>query len=119
MKQRIRLTEGQLHKIIKESVRNVLREGADFYDFNEILERNGWGYHNFYDVTRKTDGRTGTRYELSKNSFRGEKPVPFETLKDELIQTFGEGTYFADGTHRYAPELNSHSVVIWDDAWDD
>ena len=30
MKRKVRLTEGDLHRIIKESVKRVLREGGDF-----------------------------------------------------------------------------------------
>lgn len=42
MKQRIRLTESDLHRIIKQTVKRVLRETRDFEEFDdEFVDKNG------------------------------------------------------------------------------
>ena len=50
MKKRIKLTEQDIHKIVKETIKNVLNE-SDVYDYDanyEQLIRNE--IHNLYDL---------------------------------------------------------------------
>jgi hypothetical protein len=53
MKKRIKLTEQDIHKIVKETIKNVLNESDDYdYDANyEQLIRNEM--HNLYDLEGK------------------------------------------------------------------
>ena len=53
MKQRIHLTEAQLNKIIKESVKNILNESIFDDDYEEIIPlydifRNGFTFDEYY-----------------------------------------------------------------------
>ena len=53
MKKRIKLTEQDVHKIVKETIKNVLNE-SDIYDYDanyEELIRNEM--HNLYDLEGK------------------------------------------------------------------
>ena len=53
MKKRIKLTEQDIHKIVKETIKNVLNE-SDVYDYDanyEQLIRNEM--HNLYDLEGK------------------------------------------------------------------
>ena len=69
MKQRIRLSESSLHRIIKESVRRILREGAfdvwgdapDYYPADEVGEGDTYRY-----VQTILGGKSGTWSHLKK-----------------------------------------------------
>ena len=53
MKKRIKLSEQDVHKIIKETIKNVLNE-SDIYDYDVIYEqliKNEM--YNFYDLEHK------------------------------------------------------------------
>lgn len=119
-KNRIRLTESQLHKVIKESVKKVLKEDIDtdnsfdFYDFVKILDNNGYAYSDYYDVKSK-DGRIGTRYRIETYPYNN-KTTDFETLKQDLINAGGADRFvFSQGTHKYAPEIKSFSIIMFED----
>lgn len=51
-KKTIRLTETDLHNIIKESVKKVLKEGENNYDpdYEELIKRE---MHNLWDLSEK------------------------------------------------------------------
>jgi len=116
MKKVIRLTESDLHRIVKNSVKRILKEENDFsdkeeydfYDFVNLLDENGWGYHNYQDVISK-DGREGTRFTLSTNG----KHTDFETLKNKILSFFPDAV-FGNAQHRYAPEIKYATVIIFD-----
>lgn len=110
---KIRLTESQLHKIIKKCINEA--QNVDFYEFVDLLERNGWAYSNYYEVSNKS-GQTGIRYELEKypNNLDGVKPVSVEELEQDLKNTFGDGVIISKGHYRYAPEIKNISVIILD-----
>ena len=53
MKQRIRLTESQLNKIIKQTVKNVMKENIFDEDYEEIVPlhdifKNGFEFDEYY-----------------------------------------------------------------------
>lgn len=54
MKQRIRLTESDLHRLIKESVKQVLKEGGHLYGKND----DGTPFTNSKDTWRGVKGTT-------------------------------------------------------------
>ena len=65
-----RITESQLRQIVKESVKKALKEAEEengealnFYDFVDILEKNGWNYSG-WQVVSNGQGQTGVRYKL-------------------------------------------------------
>ena len=114
MKKIVRLTENDIHRIVKKTVNSILKEGydtnkngqADFYDFVDILDKNGWAYDNYQDVVSK-DGRKGTRYTLSTNG----KHNDFEMLKNDILNAFPNAV-FGTAQHRHAPEINHQTVII-------
>ena len=56
MKKIVKLTESDLHNIVKESVKRILRETKNPYRLNEIV--NGWGLEKS-DVTWVNDSESG------------------------------------------------------------
>ena len=110
------ITESQLRKIVKESIKKVLREADEengealnFYDFVDILEKNGWSYSGYQEVSNK-QGQTGIRYRLY--------PERNASSADELIKQLQQAAVSPNGvipsrwSNRYAPEQNGLSVVI-------
>ena len=75
-KQLIRLTEGDLHRIIEESVKRILRE--------TIEEENGGGATSCANVMQTGGGKLGTNPEAGEYS----TAVPFEA-DDESTETHG------------------------------
>ncbi len=110
------ITESQLRQIVKESVKKVLREADEengealnFYDFVDILKKNGWSYSGYQEVSNK-QGQTGIRYRLY--------PERNASSADELIKQLQQAAVSPDGvipsrwSNGYAPEQNGLSVVI-------
>lgn len=110
------IKESQLRQIIKESIKKVLREADEengealnFYDFVDILEKNGWSYSGWQVVSNK-QGQTGVRYRLY--------PERNASSADELIKQLQQAAVSPDGvipsrwSNKYAPEQNGLSVVI-------
>lgn len=107
------MNESKLKRIVKESMNRVLKENKeqpDFYDFIDILERNGWSYSDFHDVQTK-DGRTGTRFIVYKDD---KSSSDFETLQQDLQKLFSDHVDFGIAQHRYAPEIKHRTVIILD-----
>lgn len=80
MKQRIRLTESQLHRVIKESVKRVLRESNELDDFEETAyDCNGVEIHEG-DIVVWTDpdGDRKVKYEV------------FGTPNSEMVQLWSK-----------------------------
>lgn len=110
------ITEAELKNIIAESIKKVLREADEengealnFYDFVDILEKNGWSYSGYQEVSNK-QGQTGIRYRLY--------PERNASSADELIKQLQQAAISPNGvipsrwSNRYAPEQNGLSVVI-------
>lgn len=110
------ITEAELKNIIAESIKKVLREADEengealnFYDFVDILEKNGWSYSGYQEVSNK-QGQTGIRYRLY--------PERNASSADELIKQLHQAAVSPNGvipsrwSNRYAPEQNGLSVVI-------
>lgn len=110
------IKESQLRQIVKESIKKVLREADEengealnFYDFVDILKKNGWSYSGYQEVSNK-QGQTGIRYRLY--------PERNASSADELIKQLQQAAVSPDGvipsrwSNRYAPEQNGLSVVI-------
>ena len=110
------ITESQLRHIVKESVKKVLREAEEengealnFYDFVDILEKNGWSYSGWQEVSNK-QGQTGVRYRLL--------PERNASSADELIRQLQQAAVSPDcvipsrWSSRSAPEQNGLAVVI-------
>lgn len=62
---RVRLTESQLHRVIKDSVKRVLREAEEWDDFGVAYDKNGVEIHEG-DMVMWVDPETGrkARYEV-------------------------------------------------------
>ena len=52
MKKRIRLSESDLHRIIKESVKRILKESEDFIPMGYKMVSNAFGYEMEVDSSR-------------------------------------------------------------------
>jgi hypothetical protein len=107
------LNESQLHRIVGKSMNRVLKENAnvpDFYDFIDILERNGWSYSDYQNVQTK-DGRSAKRYIVYKDD---KNSSDFKTLQQGLKNTFGDNVDFGIAQYRYAPEIKHYTVIILD-----
>lgn len=87
-------------------------EEFDFYTFNDILEKNGWSYNGSRDVHNK-QGQTGVRYVVHPDS---NDSTDFDDLVRQVQDAAGsEYTIIpSKGTHRYAPEIKSFSIVFLD-----
>ena len=71
MKKKIKLTEQDIHKIVKESLKNVLNE-SDIYDYDanyEQLIRNEM--HNLYDLEGKVPYSYRTEIHSMVNTLEG------------------------------------------------
>ena len=110
------ITESQLRQIVKESVKKALKEAEEengetlnFYDFIDILEKNGWNYSG-WQVVSNGQGQTGVRYKLY--------PERNASSAGELIKQLQQAAVSPDvvipsrWSNRYAPEQNGLSVVI-------
>ena len=112
-RRREKYNESKLRRIVGESMNRVLKENKeqpDFYDFIDILERNGWSYSDFHDVQTK-DGRTGTRFIVYKDD---KSSSDFETLQQDLQKLFGDHVDFGIAQYRYASEIKHRTVIILD-----
>ena len=100
-------------EVLTESEENDI-DSPSFYDFIDILDNNGWAYYDDQDVQSK-DGRKGVRFALERypNNGNGIRPVPVETIKDEILAVFPNAV-FSEGRHRYAPEIKNMSVILFD-----
>jgi hypothetical protein len=132
MKKRIRLTEGDLHRIVKESVKRVLREmkgddleGQDLYDYVDSLNLNGepdeeWSFDDWEQpedeyLTNPFDANTVGEYNFAA------------TTKDMNNRTFGR---IAQDRHPQVPsdygakkvlgyDYNSPDGRAWMKKWND
>ena len=116
-KRTIRLTETQLHKVIKESVRRILRENVEYDDagaISDALANIGWAYSDSQDVTHRETGRNGIRWRIEPhpNNLNGVEPADFETVKSTMTQLLGVGNVeFSGGQNRYAPEIKFATMI--------
>lgn len=119
MRRRVRLTESDLHRIVRKSLKKVMNESVECDDFGEIsdaLAECGWSYTDGWYVKNRETGEEGYRYIIEKygrNPY-GVKPCDIETLKQKMTQFFGEGhVTFTEGQHKYAPEIKNLSMVVF------
>lgn len=84
----------------------------DFYDFNDILERNGWSYSASYDVSN-SQGQSGVRYVVNAD---GKDSSSFEDLVKQLKDAASspDAIIPSQGTNRNAPEMKSLSIIVLD-----
>ena len=112
MKQRIRLSEGKLHRIIKESVRRILREGfnqfddSDFAstgdpyglrDDNDESNLNGfYGSFNNINVEIENDGQPNARIVISSKLGDNEVELNGEEALDVLDKVRDDADYYGN-----------------------
>lgn len=86
-------------------------ESLNFYDFVDILEKNGWYYSGWSEVTGP-QGQTGVRYRLYPN--KGASSF------DDLISQLQQAAVSPDcviptqGVYRYNPGQKVLAVIILD-----
>lgn len=87
-------------------------EPIDFFEFEDILERNGYAHHNSYEGS--WHGRRGIRYEISPYAYSGYETTEPETLLRELRAASDEPNdiFLSYGHYRYAPEIKGFSIVM-------
>lgn len=112
MEHRIRLTESDLHRIVKESVRKVLREGLfDPDDDNEIYDvGDGGKYKVVWEF--KTQGTVPYEYNTVSE---GEKVVASKEEAYDVVDMLSEKYKGA-----YATEFRIERLVktLSDDRWE-
>lgn len=104
MKRRIKLTEGTLHKIIKESVKKVLKESAENFIFY------GLDWDGFKVVNGEISvGNPKSHYE--------EEPMTYEMAKEQaadIAQTLGDWPTFLAimdmGTNQFCDTYANYST---------
>ena len=108
-------------KWAKKSKQNSVNESTmddstqDYFEtLVDVLNECGWAYSNFYDVTNKSTGQTGTRFELEEYPYSGAKPCSADELQQKIKQSIPNAV-FSTGQHRYAPEIKRLSVVLLDE----
>lgn len=109
-------------KIAKELVRLAKdivssERKMEFHDLINFLEENGWAFHNSIDV-KSTDGRTGTRYELSPYPQNLDKvePASMEDMREKIkgLEEKYINVVESMGAHHHAPEMKQLSVILLD-----
>lgn len=98
---RIRLTESQLHKVIKESIKKILKEEPlelpMFFDIVDFVDDYfGWKYIDTYRVTSNRTGQKGLAVVIEPNELNDESMISdAETVKREVINNLGaDRVYF-------------------------
>ena len=97
---RIRLTESQLHKVIKESIKKILKEETlevpDFIDIVDLLDYSGWKYSDKYGVTNNRTGQKGLAVVIEPNPSNDDSMISdAETVKREIMDGLGaDRVYF-------------------------
>ena len=112
MKRRIRLTESDLHMIVKESVKRVLREGLyDPEDDNEIFDIGNGGK---YKVSWEFKTSTERPYEY-KTVSEGEKIVG---SKEDAYDLFNKLKNKYSGTYATRFRIERLVKTLSDDRWE-
>ena len=78
-KQIIRLTEGDLHKIIKESVKKIIREG-NYGDWRDDFD----AYNSFLGDPSKGDELGRKYYDKLKQQYNGDKVAMRKAMNDHF-----------------------------------
>lgn len=91
-KNRIRVTEQDLHNIIKESVKKVLKEGGDYYSHN--------------DSTRRTVQNLDDDDDIDYESHDGQTHEQVKRVHDYLEELLGEVHESIDRLHMELSDMN-------------
>lgn len=82
---KIRLTESKLHRVIKESVNKVLREGLDFkptFDNDEVQNR--WKNDTIQMLSQLSDEKFMEKYFNKRLSF--DDPATVDAIWQEYVR---------------------------------
>ena len=117
-KQVIRLTESDLHKIIKESVKNILKE--DFYDnmynlhdFEHFNNDDNNDYYTAYVVVNNGDGAVLSNY--SENDLEDAIEEARELARKYKFSTFYVCGCDDKNEYSYDPEDEDNTIVYCTD----
>lgn len=117
MKRTIRLSESDLHNIINEAVKRILRENIEYDDagaISDALAEIGWAFSDSQDVSHRETGRRGIRWRIEPYSgnLNGVNPADLETVKETMINLLGaDNVVFSDGGYKYAPESGFTTMI--------
>ena len=107
MKQRIRLTESDLHRIVKESVQKILKEYGDTskgqkmlgaLQARKVLNADGATSDELFEKKKKNGGEI-YNYAKKNRSHMGNDSDEFGNITNPLYKDYGDG---------YIEYLNSH-----------
>lgn len=119
MSKKIRvLTESNLHRIISECVKKILKENNiskdNFELFLDILNECGWSYFNYNKVHGKDKlgrNRTGERFFIDKKNLNAcDNSILIEKLKN----TFNDDIVISKAYYKYGPEISHDTVILLD-----
>ena len=91
-KQLIRLTESDLHKIVKESVKRTLKEssyiGDEYYQYEEIMERLNSSYDEYETAISELQQWYLTNVEKGSNMYNSYAGKYGDEAKHLLAQSY-------------------------------
>lgn len=117
MKRTIKLSESDLHNIINEAVKRVLKENIEYDDagaISDALANIGWAYSDSQDVSHRETGRRGIRWRIEPypGNLNGVNPADLETVKETMINLLGaDNVIFSGGGYKYAPESGFNTMI--------
>lgn len=90
---------------------------ADFYEFNNLLTKNGWAITDFVDLEKHGKKYTGIRV-YNKRYEAHPRYVSLGELKSKLEDYFDGNVDFTTAQHKYAPEITELTIVVEPDVFD-
>ena len=111
-KQVIRLTEGDLHKIIKESVTKILKENESYVDMlrrQDAEKKASWD--SFENTVSYVDGNLSTK--LDKDYSYDSNKHHYKNIQDDRPEKNGFRTYsnFAKDSDKYLKGFNAMKAL--------
>lgn len=90
---------------------------ADFYEFNDLLSKNGWNVVEFIDLNNNGKQYTGIKVYNKRNK-NNPRYVSSKKLIKILDDYFNSNIDFIQSTDEYAPEISYLTVVVDSDIFD-
>ena len=107
MKQKIRLTESQLNRVIKESIKSILKESDDKYDYKKAIYDDVLEYIKYnFDETEIIEGL--------ENRNKWEQELYDTLFTEDSVTGNGSGSYWFNAYK--AEKALAHNMQLYFDA---
>lgn len=90
---------------------------ADFYEFNDLLSKNGWNVVEFIDLNNNGKQYTGIKVYNKRNK-NNPRYISSDELMSKLEDYFDGNVDFITSQYKYAPEITELVVVVEPDVFD-